>query len=365
MISCFRSPARMLCVSFPGILLALGACPALVAQNPAPSSHPSSSLINPSAIAYDAPGGKIYAVDLEHNRLQVATVARHALRQVAVGRAPVALAIDAGRHRVYVCNAGEGTVSVIDERDDSLVTTLQVGVRPYSIAVNATAGRVYLTHTFNDDITVIDEATLTVQQRHLGSRDLIAVDEPAGTVYLLGYESTSMTVLQGAGELQTQQPTGGHIWGTAVDADGNLYIARIGRGDLAIVRRGQKAITSITSGAMPCSVVLDEAAHLAYVANYAANTVAVIDLAQQIRVAEIPAGPMPQGLAFDPQQHLLYAANTHANQITVINTVTRKMLGHLPTGRAPFALAAVPGSGTVYAANQDGLAAIDVQTLLH
>src|ERR1035438_8694584 len=215
-------------------------------------------LINPAGIAFNPASRKVYAVDTARNQVEIARAGEPGTQRVAVGVAPIALAIDARTNRIFVANEGDGTVSVIDGRGDQAVSLLRVGSRPYSIAVNAATGRVYLTHTFNDDLTVIDEATLAVRQVRPGSRDLIVIDEEANTVYLLGYEGPQMTVMDGVTGSFQLRPTGGHIWGAAMDRQGTLYIARIGSNELAIIARGAKSPSTLPTGEMPCAVALDE-----------------------------------------------------------------------------------------------------------
>src|ERR1039458_9160263 len=60
-----------------------------------------------------------------------------------------------------------------------------------------------------------------------GAVDLIAVDSAANTIYLLSYESGTVTVLDGARLTMKRREGGKQAWGMAVDeASHTLYVAR-------------------------------------------------------------------------------------------------------------------------------------------
>ena len=73
------------------------------------------------------------------------------LRAVTIGGQPTALAVDERRGRVYVVNAGEGTLCLLDARSGTLLHTVPVDptpnpdyVLPDTLAVDAARDRVYL-----------------------------------------------------------------------------------------------------------------------------------------------------------------------------------------------------------------------------
>jgi DNA-binding beta-propeller fold protein YncE len=115
--------------------------------------------------------------------------------------------------------AGDGTVSVIDGEIDAVVVTTAVGSHPYSIAVNSVTGKAYISHSFSDQLTILDCASNAVTHLNAGSSDLIAVDSSTNIVYLLGYESLTLKVFDGAGQSFRSIPIGMHQWGLALDED--------------------------------------------------------------------------------------------------------------------------------------------------
>ncbi len=82
---------------------------------------------------------------------------------IAVGDAPVGVAVNEATNRIYVTNIDSDSVSVIDGATGTLVgSPIAVGDYPYGIAVNEVTNRIYVTNYDNDSVSVIDGATGTV-----------------------------------------------------------------------------------------------------------------------------------------------------------------------------------------------------------
>src|SRR5216683_88129 len=175
------------------VLLALFA--AMASAHP-PGSEPATSLLNASrAIGVNSHTGKVYAVATSRGQVTVFEAGQKGIRSVAVGKDPVALAVNAVTNRIYVANNGSGSVSVIDGASDAVVATVDVGHLPYVLAVNATTNTIFVSNTFSDVITLIDGATNTTSTVKAGSADSIVVDQKLDRAYLTGWEGTSLTAL--------------------------------------------------------------------------------------------------------------------------------------------------------------------------
>ena len=340
--------ALLACVLLAGTIPALTQ-PAWAQVQP---GAPSSGLINPRAIVYSPASGKVYAVDTSHDAVQIYNDASGATRRVGVGAAPVSIAVNAINGRVYVANAGDGTVSVLDGASDALLATVAIGSHPYSIAANAASGKVYVTHTFGEQLSILDGATNAVTDLKTGSADLIAINPRKATVYLLGYGG-AVTVLDEVTQKMNIRHVGKHAWGLTLDEAANtVYVARIESADLAAVKDESSEPAILHTGAIPCAIALNSKTHSIYVANYGDNTVTVIDGRNGRTRATVPVGDRPEAIALDPNRNLVYVANTSGDSVTVIDAGDNTVLATLPAGKSPYALAVVPGSDRLYVANE-------------
>jgi YVTN family beta-propeller protein len=342
------SPAQSILGAAAIAAIVLGSL-ALAAQYNVP---PSTGLISLHAIAFNPAANKFYAVDPGQHAVAVVDAAGHSRRSVPVGDDPLAIAVNPVTNRVYVVNTGSGTVTVLDGKTDAVMATVDVGKRPYALAVDAVDDKVYVSNTFSDLLTIIDGATNATRTVKTGSADLI-VAGPKQKIYLLGYESSSLTVLDNGNDAISRMSAGAmHLWAMALDETGStVYVTRISNGDLAAIDVPSHKITPIAAGQLPCAVAVNAKTSMVYVANCGDDTVTVMDEATQKPVVNIPVGKHPQAIAVDPKSDLIYVANTHGDSVTVIDGAHNRVMATVPGGKNPYAIAVAPMSGLVYVAN--------------
>lgn len=306
------------------------------------SVEPSSGLINPRAIVFSPATGKVYVVDTNHGAVNIYSDAAGQMHRVKVGAEPVSIAINLKSGRAYVANAGDGTVTVLDGKADTILAVIPVSGHPYSIAADPVTNKVYVTHTFGDDLSIIDGVNNTVKQMKTGSVDWIAINSKAGKVYLLGFGG-SVKVLDEATYQLTQRPVVRHAWGLALDENTDtIYVAGIESAELNGLSSNTAEISTLRTGEIPCSIAVDSKNHRLYVANYGDNTVTVLDAKTQLAVATIHVGDHPKFIAVDLILNHVYVANANDNTVTVIDTINNTVQATLSAPKNPYALAVVP-----------------------
>jgi YVTN family beta-propeller protein len=319
------------------------------------AQEPSTSLLNASrAIALNAKTGKVYAVDHAQGAVAVFDRGKAATGSVKVGKDPVALAINEATNRIYVANNASGSVSVIDGTNDVVVATVNVGALPYVLAVNPVTNKIFVSNTFSDVITLIDSATNAMSTIKAGSADSIVIDTKRDRAYLIGWEGTSLTVLDSKPAIIGKVQMGGmHLWGMAVDeAAGKLYVTRAGNAELAIVDEAFGSVTNIATGAIPCAVAVNPSTNRIYVVNHEDNTVNVIDGISGKALATVKVGEKPQGIVIDAKANRIYVANVHGDSVSVIDGTRNAVIGTLRTGHNPYALVVNDTAARLYAVLQ-------------
>jgi YVTN family beta-propeller protein len=337
-----------------GVLASAITIVALPSAAAAQLSQPSSGLTNPRAIVFSPATRKVYAVDTDFGAVQIYSDGSKQAHRVPVGADPVSIAVNPANGRVYVANAGDGTVTILDGSSDAVVATVPIGDHPYSIAVDGATGKVYVTHTFSDQLSILDGTTNAASDLKTGSSDLIAINSQTGIIYLLGYGG-AVKVLDASSRQFAERPVGKHAWGlTLNDATGAVYVTRIENADVAVVGSASAASTSFPAGEIPCAITVDPKTNTLYVADYGDNTVSVIDATTGKKLATIPVGHHPKAIAIDANSNSVFVANTSDGTVTVIDTTSNGVVATLPAGKNPFALAVVPGSSRLYVANEAG-----------
>jgi YVTN family beta-propeller protein len=333
-------------------LLGACACGSACAQA-LTSVAPLGTLISDRGIVLNTATHKIYAVDQAHAAVVVIDTRTGAARSIATGLHPDAIAVNNATNRIYVVNSGAGNVSVIDGAADQVTGTIKTDRRPYYIAVNEATNKAYVSNTFSKVMTVLNLSTGAPSDWPIGSGDAIAIDSKNDQVYLLGYEDPNLRIVNGATGEVTREPVGSiHAWAPALDEGiRKLYVTRVGSADVLVVDLESRAHTVIKVGNYPCAIAVNPKTHMAYVTNYADNTVSVIDGASGTVRATISVGSHPQSVAVDPNRNRVYVGNVQGNNISVIDGSRMKVIQILPGGSHPYAVVTDPETGAVYAGN--------------
>jgi YVTN family beta-propeller protein len=327
------------------IVLGLAACTASLHGQ---VSSPQTALINRDAAVYSTGSGKLYFLDSLHDAVQVLSSSESAL-SVQVGAAPVALALNRDTGRLYVANSRGRSVSILDTHSDKVLATVPTAARPYAIAVDEAANKVYVSNTFSNMLTVIDGTANTVTNLPVGSFDAILVDPDRRRVYLLGYESDTITELNPVTGSTTKLSAGAlHLWGLA-RAGKILYVSHVQDSSIAAIDLETHTIRNLPVGAMPCAIAISRSTGNVYVANYGDGTVTVLRDGEKPRTISVSAHP--QALTLDEDAGLLYVSSPQQNAITVLDikklqvTWTYQDLDH------PYAVGVIPSSHAAYAVN--------------
>src|SRR2546426_7051231 len=109
-------------------------------------------------------------------------------------------------------------------------------------------------------------------------------------------------------------------------------------------------------GGCPTGVAIAPSGAFAYVANFTANNVAVINTATNTVLTTVPVGSGPRGVAITPNGAFAYVANSTSNDIAVINTATNTVVATVPVGIGPLAVAIAPSGAFAYVTAFDGSA---------
>jgi len=91
-------------------------------------------------------GKTLYVTHVQDDTVAAIDTESHVTREIATGGMPCALAVDAGRGKVYVVNYADASVSVIDARRGVTVGTVKVGaIRRPSQSMQQNTWRMLLT----------------------------------------------------------------------------------------------------------------------------------------------------------------------------------------------------------------------------
>src|SRR5262245_41128500 len=119
-----------------------------------------------SPIAISADNALVWVVNPDDDSVSVIRTSNNTvIKKVGVGDEPQSIAVDPNLNFVYVANAADNTVTVIQHNNTpaaftaNVVSTLTTGAEPWNIVISPNGQRVFVANSGQDTITIIDAST--------------------------------------------------------------------------------------------------------------------------------------------------------------------------------------------------------------
>ena len=225
---------------------------------------------------------------------------------------------------LYVPNESDGTVSVIDTSNNSVIATIPVAAVPDGAAVS-----------------------------------------PDGTLVYVASESGSISVINTATNTVTATiPVGSSADFVAFSPDGSrAYVTHYGGNYVSVIDTANNTVvTNITAGAGTYSVAVSPDGSSAYVTNEWSGTVSVIDTANNVVIGSIAVGNEPTVVAVSPDGTHVYVSNNASGTISVINTADNSIAATISVGGSPYSVVVNPDGSHVYVATGNAVSIIDTSS---
>src|ERR1035437_9528901 len=268
-------------------------------------------------------------------------------RQIPLGDKPFGSTMSPDGKTVLVSNDGQyrQTLSVID----------------------AASGKVRQTLSYDSPEALFVGLAFTPDGRHAyasaGGNNKIRTYDVTSEGNLVEGPSIPLPLTNPAGSTVNHFPAG-----LTVSADGTrLWTANSLSNSVSVIDLATRTVKVIPAGANPYAVALAPDGHTAYVSNWGAADLTVIDTPPGALKGTIAVGEPPSALKVTPARHELYVADTDSDQVSVVDlasgslsrTINLAPYKNAPVGSNPNALALSSAGDTLYVANA-GASAIDV-----
>ena len=328
------------------VILALVATPVRadwVTATVATSTGPECAAVNPVA-------NKIYVTNASDNSVTVIDGATNATVRVPVGLSPAFVGVNPVTNRVYVANRGDNTVTVIDGSTNG-TTVVPVGVNPAQLAVNAVTNKVYVANAGSNNVTVIDGATNGTSNVAAGVSPIgIAVNTVTNRIYVANTSSAAVTVIDGATNNTLAVAVGSASFRVAANPTTNqIYVVHRSTNRVTVINGATNDTASIGVGAQPYALCVHPVTNKIYVANYSSNSVTVIDGLTRA-TNNVPVGVAPCGVEVNPVTNRIYVPCWGSNSVTVVEGATSGT-SSVAVGAGPQGAGVNPITNKIYVVN--------------
>jgi len=255
-------------------------------------------------------------------------------RTLQVGTDPTGMAVNPVKDEVYVVNSGDGSsngsVSVIDADNNTVVATIGVHKLPYFISVDAAGRRAYVANSGSNTVSVIDldrrreiAVAGTGEQPGLAKiapdmRSLVVTNRGSGSVSIFSVDPVPK--LGDPPNTTRQQPQPLHFRSTFSGCPGAT--------DAIILPDSSKAFVACSAGQQIMAINLAAAPD-----SWAAKQNP--SLMTDHVLALLDVGEMPVHLAMKPDGGELFVSNFGSGSISEVSTYTNEVGSTYPIGNKP------------------------------
>lgn len=248
-----------------------------------------------------------------------------------------------------------------------------VATNPVAIAVNPVTNKVYVADAANDSVTLLDGSSLGMASIPVGDNPRwIGINVETNRIYVSNLVGPTFTsVINGATDMVVYQaPSGGGGWTAINPLNDTAYVIRYGSADEFNTIEGlHYELTSASHSFEPVSIAVNPVNNRLYMANKVTGDVSANDVSTPVPYPPLlcpngsggfkpdPVPPVaspgtpcidvpntPASVAINPVTNTVYALNNGTNSISIINGNTHAITATLtPTG--------APTGGKVIAVN--------------
>ena len=224
--------------------------------------------------------------------------AGQSIATIPAGTDPSGIAIDVAGNRIYVANEFSHSVTVIDGGTHA-AQTVAVGPRPQYIAVNPATRRAYVSHGGDSSQMVIDPATLAVTRLATGGNGPFVINPATNRIYMVRLgNNDEVTAIDGATNTWHSLAIDSYtpMWASLNPNTNKLFVAAYTTGDVRIVDLDDDTTDyprtrSVGVWSGPTRVAVNPVTNKAYViGENPRGPISVVDAAALTSVYFVPEG---------------------------------------------------------------------------
>ena len=231
----------------------------------------------------------------------------------------------------YVVNTGDSTLSVINLSTQAVTETIDL-MKMYDpnsdkdIVVSTFAAFPHHINMSGDkQMLAISDPGMDFSQGHT-----LGTSNPVGKVIMMnpttGSISRVVSIAAGMNHNGIFSPDGKYLWAAAMTNNGNVYVFD--------PSQNYKLLKTIIVGKNPMEITFSADGTKAFVPNYGANTVSIIDVATQTVLKTVSVGNAPVA-AWAGNDGKMYVQNEEGKSISVIDATTMTVETTLDLGFKP------------------------------
>lgn len=274
------------------------------------------------------------------------------VKSIDVGQLPIQATASVDGSRVWVTNGLDNTVSEIRTDTNRVVSTFPVGAFPTGLVTSLDGRKLYVLNFSDNNVSVIDaDSHRLIRNIPVGASPNLAALSPDGDrLYVTNFGSNDVSVIDTRSNTVAKTiPVGNGPDGVAVSPDGAyVYVTNINDNTVSIIRCFTNHVvkTLPSGGTSPNNVGFVLGGAFAYVTNGGAddapdNKIGVISSATQKPAGVFSVGYGPADVRSNTSGDIAYVPNFADDTVSVVNNIRRQVVSAFAVGVFPVSIAIV------------------------
>ena len=289
--------------------------------------------------------GEIYVTNAGDSSITVLDGTNHGpIDRMRIGEGAQAVAFRPSGNQVWTANGKSRNLSVIDISTQTVIATVPLAGRPEALLFDPFLPLLYVIDSINNDLAIVDLDTSTVVKRiSVGAHpiglsisphhDVLAItNHHDGTVSLI--ERQSLHVIK-------QIPVGANPVNLIFGEDGNSLFVTFHNGVAVIDTNHQQTKKVLTDCPQPHDLALVANLQHLYVSCHLTNQLAIYDASTGTLVNRLTIGHRPTGITVSEDDRWVFVANSSDHTVSVVNTKTQQVKTTAIVGQHPMAVTAI------------------------
>lgn len=333
----------------------------------------------PYRLVLNSKEGKLYALGASKDSLAVKKLETSQAQEIPVeGRRFLAAELNEADNQLYLLDSVNKELAVLDCSSDRILAKVKVGADPRDISVNEKAGRIYINNFFGQSVTVIDAKNLsvvtTISFPSGAYPNKVAINNLSGRLYIPVLNLNKIIIVEAAtNKIIKEIEAGGRNPDSAsVNLKANeIYFLNPESNNLAVVDGATDSLSAVLPPqakagnpvfSQPVNIAFDYQKNLVYVLNNLSGTMTIIDGRTNRPWKVVPVGQNPRAVGLTNEK--LYVVNADDDSVTVLSRKDFSPLDTLEVGSGPGAIAVNKRADKIFIVNHDSgtVSVIDAKT---
>lgn len=260
-----------------------------------------------------------------------------------IGTIPGEILIDSNSNLIFVSNGIDNSVSIIDGKNDEVITTLKIGISPGEAVINSATGEVYIPNRESNSISIVSktsdgqfqEQTIPNQKEKIQTGENLSYpfrlifNEAQNELYILNNKGGNFLVVDGRTYkikdkvLVGQNPT----YFVFIPELNKIFIAVKNEDKIVSYNVLSKSKKTISVGHYPGYLFFNPQTKRLYVDNYGSRDLSIVDAENDAFLYDLPLeGALIPIIVLNPRENKIYTVSLENNELIIIDGKDDKVL---------------------------------------